>query len=51
FHPVMQHPSFHLATDNKFFIAVECKDPKYDADATRKLLEGCGAKELLEVES
>lgn len=49
FHPVMQHPSFHKATDDKFFIAVEAKDPKFDASSTRKLLEETGCQELLEV--
>jgi len=51
FHPVMQHPSFHRATDDKFFVAVECKDPNYNAERTRRLLEEDGAQELLEVES
>jgi hypothetical protein len=49
FHPVMQHPSFHRASDDRFFISVECRDPAYDPVKTRKLLEDHGAKELLEV--
>jgi hypothetical protein len=50
FHPVMQHPSFHRATDDKFFIAVEAVDPHYDSSQTRKLLEEAGAQELVEVQ-
>ncbi len=48
--PVMKHPSFGRATDDKFFIAVEAKDSKYDPEGTRALLEKLGAKELTEVE-
>ncbi|MEW5853018.1 MAG: DUF3341 domain-containing protein [Myxococcota bacterium] len=51
FHPVMQHPSFHRATDNCFFVSVEVKDPKYDATRTLKMLEEAGAQELQEVAS
>lgn len=50
FHPVFQHPSFHKATDDKFFIAVEAKDPNFDPSRTRKLLEEAGAQELVEVQ-
>lgn len=49
FHPVMQHPSFHRASDDLFFIAVEARDPKYDPVATRALLETLGTRELAEV--
>ena len=31
------------ATDDKFFVAIEANDPKYDAAGTRELLEGTGA--------
>ena len=50
FHPVMQHPSFHKASDDKFFLSVEATDPNYDSVRTRQLLEGLGAKELAEVQ-
>ncbi len=49
FHPVMQHPSFPRATDDKFFIAVEAKDAKFHPIDTRALLEQLGAKELMEI--
>ena len=51
FHGVMRHKSFPRATDDGFFVTVEATDPKYDADATRKLLEKLGAKEIEEVHS
>jgi hypothetical protein len=49
FHPVMTHPKFPLASDDKFLISVEAKDPKYDRTATRQLLEKLGAHDVEEV--
>lgn len=51
FHPVFQHPSFHRASDDKFFVAIETRDPVFDAEKTRKLLEEAGAQEVVEVSS
>jgi hypothetical protein len=50
FHPVMQHPSFQRASDDRFFVSVETTDPNYDSDRTRRLLEGLGVKEIAEVQ-
>ena len=50
FDPIMQHPSFHRASDDRFFISVEAKDPNYDSNRTRQMLEGLGARELTEVQ-
>ena len=50
FDPVMQHPSFVRATDDKFFVVVQSKDPNYDSVRTRQTLEGLGVQELLEVQ-
>jgi hypothetical protein len=49
FHPVMQHPSFTRATDDKFFVSVEAKDPKFDRQATKELLAKLGFHEIEEV--
>ena len=49
FHPVMTHPRFHQASDDKFLISVEAKDPKFDRTATRQLLEKLGAHDVEEV--
>lgn len=49
FHPTLAHPSFHRATDDAFFVSVEAEDPHFDRAATRKLLQGLGARELQEV--
>lgn len=51
FHPTFQHPSFHRHSDDAFFISVEAKDPKFDREKTKAMLEKLGAKELQEVRS
>lgn len=50
FHPVMQHPDFGRATDDLFFISVEAKDPLFDPEKTRRLLEAHGFRALHEVQ-
>jgi Ni/Fe-hydrogenase subunit HybB-like protein len=47
FDPVMQHPSFGKATDDRFFVSVDARDPKF-ADA-RAALERAGARDVMEV--
>jgi hypothetical protein len=39
-----------LNSDDKFFIAIEARDPKYDLERTRRLLEATGATFVEEVE-
>ena len=50
-HPLLKHRRFALATHNKFFIVVECSDPKYREAETRKLLESTGCKRMELVEN
>jgi hypothetical protein len=49
YHPVMKHPNFPRATDDKFLLAIEARDPKFEPGATRALLEKCGALDIHEV--
>ncbi len=42
-HPLFNSDRFAAATDDKFFIAIEANDPKYDAAGTRELLQATGA--------
>jgi len=37
-HPVFESDRFRAATDDRFFLSVECADPKYDEQRTRALL-------------
>lgn len=49
-HPIFQHSQIHRVTDDRFFLSIESTDPKFDRNATAKLLESVGGKhiELLE---
>ncbi len=49
FHPVMQHPSFDRATDDRFFVSIETNEPGFDLDRARALLAKLGAHEVTEV--
>jgi len=50
YHPLFRSRVFERATDDAFFISIESWDPRFDASATKKLLDSLGARsvELLE---
>jgi hypothetical protein len=50
YHPVMKAPQFARATDDRFYIVIEAGDPKFNAAATRALLEQAGGKDIAELE-
>jgi hypothetical protein len=50
YHAVMKQAHFKRATDDRFFIVIEARDPLYDAAATRALLEKIGGREIAELE-
>ena len=50
-HPLFSSAAFERATDDKFFIVVEAKDPKFDLAKTRALLREGGASHVEEVEN
>jgi hypothetical protein len=45
-HPVFASASFERASDDRFFISVESRDPRFDAAATSRLLAEAGAAGL-----
>lgn len=45
-HPLFASQIFERVTDDRFFIAVESWDPKFDAEETRRFLEGLGARQI-----
>lgn len=50
FHPLDQYNPLSRATDHGFVLTVEAKDPQYDAERTRTLLEQMGGFNIAVVE-
>ena len=50
YHPVFNVERFELASRNHFFLCIEAKDPKFDAEATRAFLQSLGPNEVTNVE-
>ena len=48
-HPLFAVPQFDRATRDRFFLCIESKDAKFDAEATRAFLRGLGPKEVMDV--
>ncbi len=48
-HPLLKHQRFALATHDRFFIVIECDDPKYSETETRRLLAAAGSRQIEEV--
>ena len=42
-HPLFGSPRFGLASDDRFFLYVDSRDPRFDADRTRTFLGSLGA--------
>lgn len=49
-HPVMHYPQFHRGTDDRFFIVIEARDPRFHATNTRALLAQHGGRDITELE-
>lgn len=45
-HPLLKNMRFADVTHDKFFIVIECDDPNYSEDDTRKLLKKAGATHI-----
>lgn len=50
YHPLLKNRRFKLATHDRFFVVIECDDPKFSETETRKLLESAGSKHIELVE-
>jgi len=50
YHPVFNAPRFALASRDRFFLAIEAGDPKFDVVATRRFLESFNPREVTDVE-
>jgi hypothetical protein len=50
YHPLLKNRRFSQVTHDRFFLVIECADPKYDEPATLKLLEDAGSNHIEIVE-
>lgn len=50
YHPVFNSPRFERASQDRFFLCIEAKDPSFDRTKTRQFLENIGARLVSEVE-
>jgi hypothetical protein len=50
YHPLLKNKRFSLVTHDRYFVVVECSDPKYSEAETRKLLEHAGSRHIEVVE-
>jgi hypothetical protein len=49
-HPLLKNRRFSLVTHDRFFVVIECSDPKYSEPDTVKLLETAGSNHIEVVE-
>jgi hypothetical protein len=49
-HPLLKNKRFALVTHDRFFIVIECADPKYAEVEARQLLENAGSRHIEVVE-
>lgn len=50
YHPIFNTPNFENATRDKFFLAIEARDDKFERTETKQFLEGLGPTRVSEVE-
>lgn len=49
YHPVFNVRRFALASKDRYFLCIEAKDTRFDAEGTRRFLESLNATEITEV--
>jgi hypothetical protein len=50
YHPVFNAPNFERVSEDRFFLCIEAKDPKFESASTRAFLESLGPQQVSEVE-
>lgn len=50
YHPVFHVPEFQLASQDRFFLCIQARDPKFEPETARSFLQSLGAVKVTEVE-
>lgn len=50
YNPLFRNSRFTRVTNDRFYLAIQCDDPKFSSDTTRNLLEQAGSKHIEMVE-
>lgn len=50
YHPVFNAPRFELVNQDRFFLCIERRDPKFDPERTKQFLQSLDPKTVTEVE-
>jgi hypothetical protein len=48
-HPVFSVPQFGRASQDRFFLCIEARDPRFDPQTTRRFLEGLAPQGVMDV--
>jgi hypothetical protein len=51
YHPVLKYEHIRRGMDDRFFIVIEARDPRFNAPSTRALLENAGGTDITEIEA
>lgn len=51
YHPVLKYDQIYRGMDDRFFIVIDARDPKFNPTATRALLEKTGGSAVTELEA
>lgn len=51
YHPVLKSPKLKRATDDRFYLVIETRDPKFVRPRTEELLESLGPDAIIELEA
>ncbi len=50
YHPVLKYEHMVRGLDDRFFVVIEARDPRFHAGNTRALLERAGGRQITELE-
>jgi len=51
YHPVLKYEDIARGMDDKFFVVIETRDPRYNSENTKALLEKTGGQNIKELEA